>query len=251
MTKIPVVEIFGPTCQGEGCLAGLRTMFIRLGGCDGVSGARDWCLWCDSMHAVDPINKKSWRWMNIHEIKEEVYTMAPWCQQVTISGGNPALHNLDELVRVLHYFGYTINVETQATFFRPWLAECSTITLSPKPPSSGPGSDPAIFEDFLKELLPQVRARNLDPVICIKVVIESENIEDIKFARKVFLVAENSDYDWMPLYLSVKTDPQDTTESLLTKYRGLVETVAMDKQMPDVHILAQLHVLLWGHRLGV
>jgi hypothetical protein len=44
----PVVEVFGPTIQGEGAMAGLPTYFVRLGGCD-------WrCAWCDSMHAVDP-----------------------------------------------------------------------------------------------------------------------------------------------------------------------------------------------------
>jgi 7-carboxy-7-deazaguanine synthase len=29
----PVIEIFGPTIQGEGALAGLPTMFVRFGGC--------------------------------------------------------------------------------------------------------------------------------------------------------------------------------------------------------------------------
>lgn len=30
----PVIEIFGPTIQGEGALAGLPTYFIRFGGCE-------------------------------------------------------------------------------------------------------------------------------------------------------------------------------------------------------------------------
>lgn len=32
--SLPVVEIFGPTIQGEGALIGAQTMFLRLGGCD-------------------------------------------------------------------------------------------------------------------------------------------------------------------------------------------------------------------------
>src|SRR4051794_6252753 len=44
----PVIEIFGPTIQGEGALAGAPTMFVRFGGCDYR------CSWCDSMYAVDP-----------------------------------------------------------------------------------------------------------------------------------------------------------------------------------------------------
>src|SRR3712207_8798896 len=44
----PVIEIFGPTIQGEGAEAGLPTHFVRLGGCDYR------CAWCDTMYAVDP-----------------------------------------------------------------------------------------------------------------------------------------------------------------------------------------------------
>lgn len=31
---LPVIEVFGPTVQGEGILAGLATYFVRFGGCD-------------------------------------------------------------------------------------------------------------------------------------------------------------------------------------------------------------------------
>jgi 7-carboxy-7-deazaguanine synthase len=44
----PVVEVFGPTIQGEGALAGLPTLFVRFGGCDYR------CSWCDSLLAVLP-----------------------------------------------------------------------------------------------------------------------------------------------------------------------------------------------------
>ena len=44
----PVIEVFGPTIQGEGAEAGLPTHFVRFGGCDYR------CSWCDTMYAVDP-----------------------------------------------------------------------------------------------------------------------------------------------------------------------------------------------------
>ena len=34
MSKIPVLEIFYPTIQGEGMVVGQKTMFIRTAGCD-------------------------------------------------------------------------------------------------------------------------------------------------------------------------------------------------------------------------
>src|SRR3954464_7540281 len=65
--KIAVVEIFGPTIQGEGPLAGSKTMFIRFGGCDYR------CKMCDSLHAVIPSAvKKNARYMTAEEIADEV-----------------------------------------------------------------------------------------------------------------------------------------------------------------------------------
>ena len=42
LSKIPVMEIFGPTIQGEGMVIGQKTMFVRTAGCDYS------CAWCDS-----------------------------------------------------------------------------------------------------------------------------------------------------------------------------------------------------------
>ena len=36
--KIPVLEIFGPTIQGEGRVIGRKTMFVRTAGCIVVVG---------------------------------------------------------------------------------------------------------------------------------------------------------------------------------------------------------------------
>ncbi|MDF0142324.1 7-carboxy-7-deazaguanine synthase QueE, partial [Staphylococcus pseudintermedius] len=47
MAKIPVLEIFGPTIQGEGRVIGRKTMFVRTAGCDFR------CSWCDSKFTWD------------------------------------------------------------------------------------------------------------------------------------------------------------------------------------------------------
>lgn len=51
MKKIPVLEIFGPTIQGEGMVIGQKTMFVRTGGCDYR------CSWCDSAFTWDGSQK--------------------------------------------------------------------------------------------------------------------------------------------------------------------------------------------------
>src|SRR5690606_39988469 len=51
MSKIPVIEIFGPTIQGEGMVIGQKTMFVRTAGCDYS------CSWCDSAFTWDGSGK--------------------------------------------------------------------------------------------------------------------------------------------------------------------------------------------------
>src|SRR3954449_9550536 len=83
---IPIVEIFGPTIQGEGAEAGLATHFVRVGGCDYR------CSWCDTMYAVDPATVRATaRKLTSDDIVSELEHLPGAPEWVTISGGNPAL----------------------------------------------------------------------------------------------------------------------------------------------------------------
>src|SRR4051812_37910168 len=127
----PVVEIFGPTIQGEGAEAGLATHFLRVGGCDYR------CSWCDTMYAVDPATVRAHaRKLTTTQIVDEIENLAGAPEWVTISGGNPALHELGQVVDELHASGYRVSVETQGSRWRDWLASVDRLTISPKPPSS-------------------------------------------------------------------------------------------------------------------
>src|SRR3954451_23575028 len=99
----PVIEIFGPTVQGEGAEAGIPTHFVRLGGCDYR------CSWCDTMYAVDPASvRENARRLTADEILDRLATLEGRPEWVTISGGNPALHRLDGLVFRLHQQDYKV-----------------------------------------------------------------------------------------------------------------------------------------------
>src|SRR4051794_28690583 len=129
---IPVVEIFGPTIQGEGAEAGIATHFVRVGGCDYR------CSWCDTMYAVDPeIVRATAEKLSSDEIVTRVDALAGRPDWVTISGGNPALHALGDLVSGLHAVGFRVSVETQGSRWASWLGSVDRLTVSPKPPSSG------------------------------------------------------------------------------------------------------------------
>lgn len=254
MASLPVVEIFGPTLQGEGVTAGLKTMFIRFGFCDGAGGDAGWCKWCDSLFAVDPKNKSQWTTLNESEIVADLVRKSHGCREVTLSGGNPAIHDLTDLVNKLHYMGYSINVETQGTIYRPWLARLDCITVSPKPPSAG--NDPELgverlgyFLDSLRQDLDHV-VQSYDPPVCIKVPVRFDDKADYRYARDIFNMAATKTL-WMRPYLSIVTDPEDTAESLLFKYKTLAQRVCDDHKFPDVQVLPQLHVLMWEHARGV
>jgi 7-carboxy-7-deazaguanine synthase len=233
-----VIEIFGPTIQGEGAEAGLPTHFVRLGGCDYR------CTWCDTMYAVDPKTvRETSRAMTDGEIVRAVRRLPGRPAWVTISGGNPALHQLGATVDGLHAAGYKVAVETQGSRWRPWLARVDRLTVSPKPPSSGMVSDShdAAFENFMLATEPVAER------VVLKLVCFDE--ADVRWAKQ--LIARWAD---LPLFLSAGTPVPsvgDVRAAVAASYRWLCERVASDPQLADARVLPQLHVIAWGEATGV
>ncbi|MGZ3668149.1 MAG: 7-carboxy-7-deazaguanine synthase QueE, partial [Ktedonobacterales bacterium] len=91
--SFPVVELFGPVLQGEGRMIGTPTLFARFGYCDYR------CSWCDTLYAVLPEEvQRTATQMTASEIRERLRALDPTVPWVTLSGGNPAMHDLSELV---------------------------------------------------------------------------------------------------------------------------------------------------------
>jgi 7-carboxy-7-deazaguanine synthase len=107
----PVMEIFGPTVQGEGMVIGQKTMFVRTAGCDYS------CAWCDSAFTWDGSAKDDIRMLTAAEILSELSAVGgDTFSHVTISGGNPALlGNLQELIGLLHEREIKVAIETQGS----------------------------------------------------------------------------------------------------------------------------------------
>ena len=98
--KLPIMEHFF-TIQGEGFHSGRTAYFIRTAGCD-VG-----CVWCDV--------KESWestpdQFMTIDSIVNEV--LAVNARFVVITGGEPTMHSLIELVEQLHEHNIEVAIET-------------------------------------------------------------------------------------------------------------------------------------------
>lgn len=249
-STFPVVEIFGPTIQGEGPIAGKRCLFVRFGGCDRLPApdgkGRQACRWCDSMHAVDKQFAPTWSRMTAHEISDRLWTLglASHTRTVILSGGNPCLYDLEPLMFALDG-RYDVWVETQGTVYRPWLNEASVV-VSPKPPSAG-RCDEAQLARFIDARFAYDYWGEFRTAMKIPVDPGFENGADLEFARRLFKEYSSEE---MSLHLSTVTYPQDTRDDVIERWRAIVEWVK-DVDMADVHVLPQLHVLLWAHERGV
>lgn len=240
--KIPVLEIFGPTIQGEGAVIGKKTVFIRTAGCDYQ------CSWCDSAFTWDGTGKDDIQLMTTAEIINELKNIGlENFQHVTISGGNPALiKNLGELVQKLKQLNFKIGLETQGTMWQEWMLQIDDLTISPKPPSSKMETDFFLLSTVINHLSERVAEGH----VSLKVVIFDE--VDLKYAKHV-----HKKYPSLPFYLQVGNDDlimEDNEQlalHLLKKLEWLVNNIITDPDFNNARVLPQLHALLWGNKKGV
>jgi len=233
--KMPIMEIFGPTIQGEGIAIGQKTMFVRTGGCDYS------CSWCDSAFTWNGEEKA--RMMTAPDVWEGLKELAGGnFQHVTISGGNPALIGapMYELVYLLKRNGMTVALETQGSRWQNWFEMIDQLTISPKPPSSGMKTNYKTLDDIIERL-------ELAKNVTLKVVIFDD--ADYAYAKNL-----HKNYPLIPMFLSVGNPDVkgDVSEfKLLRLYGELVDRIMWDPEMRNVRVLPQLHVLLWGNKRGV
>lgn len=243
--RLLVSELYGPVIQGEGIVAGRPTIFVRMGGCDYL------CSWCDSLYAVDAKKYKgTWFRMTSEEILIRCQKLAPSPMLITLSGGNPALHPLGDVVDLGHKLGYTFAIETQGSKFPDWAPMLDSITLSPKPPSSGMSTDWGLLGLWLSQ------TKNV-PERCLKVVVFDEL--DFEYAQTVRNEIARP-YN-VPLFLQVGTsDPYQETsdpggmarfrEAILSRTSLLGDWV-IAAGWSDVRVLPQIHALINGAKRGV
>lgn len=114
----PVMEHFY-TIQGEGYYTGSAAYFIRLGGCN-VG-----CVWCDV--------KESWEADN--HPKYAIEDMVNWvtnanAQLCVITGGEPAMYNIEPLILALKEKNIQVNIETSGAYSIQ--GQLDWVCLSPK-----------------------------------------------------------------------------------------------------------------------
>ena len=198
------------TLQGEGFHQGKAAYFIRLGGCD-VG-----CVWCDVKDSWDmDIHPK----MSVDELVNAVLNNSSPLGVpnkgnerssregaiVVITGGEPLMHNLDQLTSALKSKGFETNIETSGA--HPLSGSWNWICLSPKK-----------FKAPLPEILP--------------------------FANELKVVVFNqSDFDWAEKYAALVSpgcklflQPEWDKVSIVTPM--IIEYI---KQNPQWQLSLQIH----------
>lgn len=240
MKKIPVLEVFGPTVQGEGMVIGQKTMFVRTAGCDYS------CAWCDSAFTWDGSAKEEIQLMTAEEVWNRLKEVGGnKFSHVTISGGNPALlAHLKELIEILKENGIASALETQGSRWQDWFYDIDDLTLSPKPPSSKMDTD---FEmlDHIVHRLSEDRSQ-----FSLKVVVFDDL--DLEYATEI-----HRRYPHVPFYIQTgnpsvtEGDTAKLVSNLLLDYETLIEKVCDREELNHVRVLPQLHTLVWGNKRGV
>ncbi|MBS1580173.1 MAG: 7-carboxy-7-deazaguanine synthase QueE [Bacteroidetes bacterium] len=171
------------TLQGEGFHQGKAAYFIRLGGCD-VG-----CVWCDVKESWNAANHPKY---SVEEIVEKAIQDSKFTQSlVVITGGEPLLHNLNNLTKALQQVGFQTNIETSGS--SSLSGNWDWICLSPKK-----------FKAPLPEV---VKAANE-----LKVVVFNKH--DFEWAEQYALqVSENC-----KLYLQPEWDKRETVTPLIINY---------------------------------
>ncbi|MNB67143.1 7-carboxy-7-deazaguanine synthase [compost metagenome] len=254
--KMPIMEIFGPTIQGEGMVIGRKTMFVRTGGCDYS------CAWCDSAFTWNGEEKATM--MTSMEVFEKLVALGTVFtndgegnarahtnfSHVTISGGNPALIGdaMAEFIDICTDNRISVGLETQGTRWQHWFLSVDDLTISPKPPSSGMVTDFEKLDNIVNKLTEMADVSHESYNFTLKVVVFDD--ADFAYAKQI-----HQRYPHVGFYVSVGNEDAKTEEDisgrLINKLDWLWGKVLNDPAMNNVRPLPQLHTIVWANKRGV
>ena len=189
----PINEIF-TSIQGEGCHIGVVSTFIRLAGCNLA------CGYCDS--------KETWTEDYATQMTiEEIVSKCTTTSRIVITGGEPTIHPLKELLRALQLRPWIgrkdrrkIAIETNGTRMIDPNWAIDWVTCSPKAP------DFAVYCNF--HVLKYVVTEDFNPdVIAWKAVLKGriwlqpESHKQESMEKAVRLVMQYPEYLRMGIQL--------------------------------------------------
>ena len=195
---LPVMEDFY-TIQGEGFYQGHAAYFIRLGGCD-VG-----CVWCDVKESWDADAHPQ---VEVSEIVRKAKSSGT--EIAVITGGEPAMYNLDALTSELKSAGLKTNIETSGAY--PLTGNWDWVCLSPK---KFKAPHPSVFE----------KANELKIIVFNKSDFDwaEEHAAKVNSACELFLQPEwSKEKEMLPLIIDyVKRNPRWKVSLQIHKYMNI------------------------------
>ena len=223
-----ISEIFY-SLQGEGFLAGVPSVFVRLAGCP----LR--CRWCDTKYAWDHTAGAEYTLEKIVRTVERHKT-----RFVVITGGEPMINpDLPELVKALNNNNKHITIETAGIAFIPDIS-CDLMSISPKLSNSVPHDAAAA-------------AKHEDSRLDIAVL--RELIDHYDYQLK-FVV--DSESDLMEIHQTIEETGNVNIENVMLMPQAatreeLIEKSQMVARMCKIAGFAfghRLQILLWSNEKG-
>jgi 7-carboxy-7-deazaguanine synthase len=227
--KLKVCELF-TSIQGEGEFVGVPSHFVRLFGCNLK------CVWCDTKYswirqdrAVEGVD---FFYSDTEHITRSLGFGRPESTPlVTITGGEPLLQPLDELVEASRSFGHKVVVETNGTLTPPsnLLKKVDCWSVSPKLNNSGQTVKTRL------EWLSKTKS------FYLKFVIVKPDTDLAEAAE----LCDSNGFERQRVFVQ----PDGTRPDYSKALADLVEENVSKKWGFRVGI--QLHRVAWGHRRGV
>ena len=235
-----IAEIFH-SIQGEGKLAGIPSVFVRVSGCN----LR--CQWCDTPYA-------SWRTegtegtvgmeseMGVEEIVARV--LAFNCRHVVVTGGEPVIMpEMEPLCLALVRAGKHVTLETAGTMYKPLPVDL--VSLSPKLANSTP--DVAVH-GALAEKHEQQRLnfsalqRFIETAVDLQIKFVIQRPEDIAETEQLLSRLRG----WRPEDVLLMPEG-NTAQAVAEKSPWLIE----ECRRYGYRFCPRLQVMVWGNRRGV
>lgn len=235
--SLPVAEIF-ESIQGEGAQMGTAQTFVRLAGCTvgkpytpearkalGIESYQECCTSWDGSGFPCDTNYRMAKRMTVSEIVNSYeVSRALW---VSITGGEPMMHNIYPLLDALHEAGKAVHLETSGTvLFDPMR---STLT------------DSSLLDVLCARLYIAVSPKAHALTGMLDMADEIRVMVDKSFTEETFLAAFGGYLDSGKLWLS----PVNDLVSL--NYDNLQTCIAFQHKHRRLRLTTQLHKV-WGLR---
>jgi organic radical activating enzyme len=231
--NLPVVEVFGPTIQGEGPYAGRNADFIRLGGCN-LS-----CAWCDTPYSWDGRRFDLRSEITPTPVPEILNSIARQSGIVVVTGGEPLLYAhtaaFEALVTGIVAQGRDVHIETNGTILPPnsIAAAVSVFVVSPKLANARLGT-----RDGSSQL-----HRGWADIADLTEVHLKIVCEDVSDVRAAVLIADEAGLPRSRLWVM----PEAADRTTVARRFG---TIADAAAREGVNATSRLHLLAWDAERG-